>query len=335
METMKKLKSIEDIAILAGVSKSTVSRALNKSPLVSAETRERILAIAQEHDFKPSFCARNLSMKTSCTIAFVNHASGKDECGVSDPFSMEIIGGIATGLHEFGYGLLVVYVDPADRAWASYYLDSGRVDGFILMTSEKKRDHVELLRGICAPFIAWGHGGADYCSVCGDDRKGGALATERLISTGRRRIAFLGGSRVEYEVKERYEGYAAAMRTAGLDPQALVAYGDYSEAGAEREIDRLVERDPRLDAVFANSDYMAIAAIRRLKAMGRRVPDDVAVIGYDDLSIASYVTPKLTTISQQVPLAGRMLARDLVAFLEKGVITHTQMPVELIVRESA
>lgn len=331
----KKLKSIEDIAILAGVSKSTVSRALNDSPLVGAETKERILAIAQEHDFKPSFSARNLSMRTSRTIAFVNHAYEKGECGISDPFSLEIMGGIAIGLHDLGYGLLVVHVDPADRAWASQYLDSGRVDGFILMTSEQKRDHVELLRGMGAPFIAWGRGGEDYCSVSGDDKKGGRLAAERLISAGRRRIAFLGGPRVESEVKERYEGFAGAMRAAGRDPRALVAYGDYSERSAEREIAKLIDREPAVDGIFANSDYMAIAAMRWLSANGRRVPDDVAVIGYDDLSIASYVSPRLTTISQHVPLAGRRLARDLVAFLETSLITHSEMPVELVERDSA
>jgi DNA-binding LacI/PurR family transcriptional regulator len=334
MESIK-LKSIEDIAILAGVSKSTVSRALNDSPLVSAETKERILAIAQEHAFKPSFTARNLSTRTSRTIAFVNHAYEKGECGISDPFSLEIMGGIAIGLHELGYGMLVAHVDPADRAWASQYLDSGRVDGFILMTSDQKRDHVDLLRGMGAPFIAWGRGGADYCSVCGDDRMGGRLAAERLISTGRRRIAFIGGPRVESEVKERYEGFAEAMRDAGRDPDALLAFGDYSEPGAERAIAELAELDGGLDAVFANSDYMAIAAMRWLMAHGRRVPDDVSVIGYDDLSIASYVTPRLTTITQQVPLAGRMLARDLVAFLEKGLVTHNEMAVQLIVRDSA
>ena len=335
METMKKLKSIEDIAILAGVSKSTVSRALNKSPLVNEETRERILAIAHEHDFTPSFSARNLSLKKSCTIAYVNHAYGSAECGISDPFSLEIMGGIAIGLHELGYGLLIAHVHPEDRTWAANYLDSGRVDGFILMTSEKKRDHIELLKAMGAPFIAWGHGGPDYCSVCGDDRKGGRIATERFISTGRRRIAYLGGLRGEREVKLRYEGYAEAMEAAGMDPGADVAYADYSEACAERETAKLFEGDPDIDAIFANSDYMALAAIRWLKASGRRVPDDVGVIGYDDLAIASYVTPRLTTVSQRVPLAGRMLAQDLVAYLAKGAVTHTEVPVELVVRESA
>jgi len=335
MEVLKKLKSIEDIAVLAGVSKSTVSRALNNSPLVNEETRARIMSIAHDHDFKPSFTARNLSLKKSRTIAYVNHAYCNVECGISDHFSLEIMGSIAMGLHELGYGLLIVHVNPADRAWASNYLDSGRVDGFILMTSEKKRDHIELLRNLGAPFIAWGHGGSDFCSVCGDDRKGGRLAAERLIATGRRRIAFLGGIKGETEVKLRYEGYCEALVAAGMDPKASVAYADYSEEGAEREIARLFERDKDIDGVFANSDYMAIAAIRWLRASGRRVPEDTAVVGYDDLAVASYVTPRLTTVSQSVPLAGRLLAKDLVSYLENGVVTHSEVPVELVVRESA
>lgn len=330
-----KLKSIEDIARLAGVSKSTVSRALNDSPLVGAETKELILGIAKEYGFKPSFTARNLSMRTSRTIAFVNHAFSKGECGVSDPFSLEIMGGIAIGLHELGYDLLVVHVDPEDTDWASSYLDSGRVDGFILMTSSKKRSHIERLIAIGAPFIAWGPGLGEYCSVCGDDRKGGRLAAERLVSLGRRRIAFLGGLRGEAEVRLRYEGYSEALDAAGLDPRARVAYADYSERMAAREVERLLEKDPGTDGIFANSDYMAVAAMLKLKELGRRVPEDVAVIGYDDLSIASYVSPALTTVSQRIAQAGRILARDLIAYLERGIVTNTVMPVQLSLRESA
>jgi DNA-binding LacI/PurR family transcriptional regulator len=332
---MAKLKSIDDIAVLAGVSKSTVSRALNDSPLVGAETKERILAIAREHSFHPSAVARNLSTRTSKTIAFVNHAYSNYECGISDPFSLEIMGGIAIGLHELGYDLLVVHVDPETTHWASQYLDTGRVDAFILMTSNEKMTHVEHLLAMGAPFIAWGQGAGGYCSVRGDNRRGGRLAAERLIATGRKRIAFLGGPRVESEVQERYRGFAEALEGAGLDPGALAAYGDYTERSAEREIAGILEREPGLDAVFANSDYMAIATMRRLRASGRRVPEDVAVIGYDDLAIASYVSPGLTTISQHVPLAGRILARDLVAFLENGVVSQSTMPVELVCRESA
>lgn len=334
METTK-LKSIDDIARIAGVSKSTVSRALNDSPLVGAKTKERIVEIAKSHSFKPSAIARNLSLKTSKTIAYVNSAYSNESCCISNAFSLEIMGGAAIGLHSLGYDLLVVHVDPSDSDWASQYLDSGRVDAFILMTWDEKQRHIDKLLEIGAPFVVWGRGTGGYCSVCGDDRKGGRIATEYLIAQGRRRIAFLGGPKNEIEVTERYKGYASAMVKADLDPRVYIAYGDWMESLAEREIGELLEREPKLDAVFANSDYMAIAAIRKIEETGRRVPDDLAVIGYDDISVASYVTPMLTTVSQHVSDAGQILSRDLVAFLDKGIVTNTLTPIDLILRESA
>jgi DNA-binding LacI/PurR family transcriptional regulator len=335
VDRIKKLKSIDDIARLAGVSKSTVSRALNDSPLVGEETKARIVAIAKDHEFKPSAIARNLSTRKSRTIAFVNCAFLKYEGGLSDLFSIEIMGGIGLGLYELGYDMLIASINPGDRDWVPGYLDSGKVDGFILMTSESKKEHVDLLLESGAPFIAWGFGAGRYCSVSGDDARGGRLAAERFLSRGRRRIGFIGGPRVETEVKERYRGFSEALRDAGLDPKQLAAFCDYSEHAAEREMAALLRRPGGVDAVFVAGDLMAIAAMRSIKAAGLRIPDDVAVIGYDDLTIASYVTPSLTTVNQNVPGAGRILARDLVAFLEKGVVSTTTVPVRLVERESA
>ena len=131
-------------------------------------------------------------------------------------------------------------------------------------------------------------------------------------------------------------GYKDALRSAGKTfDQTLVEYGDYSERSGERAMEALLAREPKIDGVFSNSDVMAIAAMRVLKAQRRRIPGDIAVVGYDDLSLASYVSPALTTISQKIPLAGALLARDLVAFLEHGTVTHTVVPVELIERDSA
>ena len=330
----EKLKSIADIARIAGVSKSTVSRALNNSPLANPETKARILAIAKQHEFQLSVAARSLSLHSSRTIAFVSHAySGKD-CGISDFFSLEIMGGIATGLHEQGYGLLVTLVNPHDREWAGQLLDSGRVDGFILMTSTRKTAHVDMLLAKKAPFVAWGMSTGRYCTVRGDDFTGGTLAARRLLP--RSRIAFIGGPPYEGEAIERRRGFESVLREAGreLDP-SLTADGDYSETGGARAMEALLEKDQRIDAVFAASDLTAIAAMRVLKAHGRKVPDDVAVVGYDDLLLAGYVTPGLTTISQKISLAGKLLAHDLIAYLNQGVITTRVMPVELIVRESA
>src|SRR5688572_23609348 len=178
----KTVRTIADIARLAGVSKSTVSRALNDSPLIGEETKEQIRSIARQHNFQVNASARQLSLKQSLTIAFVTHAYHKD-FSVADLFGLEIMGGISSGLAALGYDLLVIHVDPNDTKWARKYLDAGKVDGFILMTSTRKQTHVKALLEMGAPFIIWGipQAGHKYCSVTGDNVSGGKLATGHLI----------------------------------------------------------------------------------------------------------------------------------------------------------
>jgi DNA-binding LacI/PurR family transcriptional regulator len=344
--TKESVHTIEDIARLAGVSKSTVSRALNDSPLISDETKERIRLIARQHNFRINVPARQLSLKQSRTVAFVTHAHNLECFSMEDLFGLEIMGGISSGLHASGYDMLVVHVDPRQTEWAHQYLDSGRVDGFILLTSSRKRSHIKALVEMGAPFIVWGAPmeSGSYCSVTGDNFTGGRLATEHLLRSGRERIAFLGGPADELEVQRRYKGYETALlaaeREAGpeagerVDP-ALLAYGDYSSASGAAAMQRLLDQAPDLDAVFVNSDLMAIAAIGTIHARGRRVPEDIAVVGYDDLSIAAHSNPPLTTIRQNVPLAGSLLAQNLVQYLQTGVVTNVTLPVELVVRKSA
>ncbi len=331
------IHTIADIAELAGVSKSTVSRALNDSPLISAETKERIREIAREHDFQMNDPARRLSLKQSHVVALVTYAY-KADSAVPDAFMLEIMSGVSAGLHASGYDLLVIQVSPKDTDWVRQYLESGRVDGFVLMAASCTRQHISTLAERKAPFIIWGlpPGQHGYCTVSGDSFAGGRTATEYLIREGRSRIAFLGGAATEVEVRDRYRGYEAALSEAGnaVDP-ALVAYGDFSGASAAAAIRTLLERADDLDAVFVNSDLMAIAAIDELRAHGRRVPDDVAVIGYDDISIARFSDPPLTTIRQNGPLAGRLLAENLVQHLRTGAVTNVSIPAELVVRKSA
>jgi DNA-binding LacI/PurR family transcriptional regulator len=333
----KTVHTIEDIARLANVSKSTVSRALNNSPLIKQETIDRIQAIAREHNFRVNAPARSLSMRQSNTIAFVTHAYN-EWFSVDDLFGLEIMGSITKGLYTLGYDFLVVHVDPLDTDWAHQYLDSGRVDGFILMTSSRKMQHVKALAEINAPFIVWGFPSPEYncCSVSGDDLTGGKLATEHLIHISRQRIAFLGGPIDEVEVQQRFKGYVTALEAAGysVNPDML-AYGDYTHASGIAAMERLLEQQPDLDAVFVNSDLMAIGAISAIQNSGKRVPDDIAIVGYDDLSIASCNTLPLTTIRQNIPLAGKLLAENLIQFIKSGVVTNVTVPVELVVRESA
>ena len=331
------VRTIADIARLARVSKSTVSRALNDSPLIGEDTKSRIRALAKEHNFQINAPARRLSMQQSRTIAFVTHAYHKD-FSVADLFGLEILGGVSNGLAKQGYDLLIIHVDPHDTKWAHQYFDTGRVDGFILMTSTRKQTHVKALTKVNAPFIIWGvpQPNQKYCSVTGDNFKGGKLATEHLIESGRQKIGFIGGPVYELEIQHRLEGYRTALHAAGriIDP-ALIEHGDFSNTSGADALRRLLDKVPDMDAVFVNSDLMAIAAMDAIRDTGRHVPKDIAVVGYDDLSIAEHSNPPLTTIRQNIPLAGKLLAQNLIQYLQTGLMTNVSIPIALILRKSA
>jgi DNA-binding LacI/PurR family transcriptional regulator len=333
----KTVKTIEDIARLANVSKSTVSRALNDSSLINIETKIRIKAIAEEHNFCINTSARNLSKRESCTIAFVTHCH---QCGFSmeDMFDQEIMSAIGSGLDEIGYDLLVIHLKPRDNTWAHKYFDGGRVDGFILMKYGRKSSSIKLLADINAPFITWGVPEPDqnWCSVMGDNLNGGILATEHLIRTGKKKIAILCGPEEDLEAQLRYKGYETALKNAGrnVDPDK-VAYGNYFIDSGVAGMQRLLEKTPDLDAVFVCGDVMAIGAINVIQNSGKRVPEDIAVVGYDDLALATYNNLPLTTVRQNIQMSGKLLAQNLVQFIKTGVVTHVTVPVELVVRKSA
>jgi DNA-binding LacI/PurR family transcriptional regulator len=329
--------TIADIARLAGVSKSTVSRALNDSPLISTETKERIHELARAHRFQMNDPARRLSRKQSQVVALVTYAY-KADGAVPDAFTLEIMSGITAGLHANGYDLLVIQVGPNDTDWVERYLESGRVDGFVLMAASCTERQIGVLADRNAPFVIWGPPSRThrYSSVSGDSFAGGRIATAHLLASGRERVAFLGGPSREGEVHDRYLGYEAALRDAGkqVDP-ALVAYGDYSPASGADTMGALLDANAGLDGVFVNSDLMALAAIGEIRSRGLRVPDDVGVVGYDDIALARLAEPPLTTIRQSAPLAGRLLAENLVQQLRTGAVTNVAIPAELVVRESA
>lgn len=336
----KAVKTITDIARLAGVDKSTVSRALSNSPLIGTETKERIRKIAQDNLFQINYNARSLSTQQSRTIGFVTHAYHyKNACySISDLFLLEIMGAISTTLACNNYDLLMAQVDPFDTEWPRRYLDSGKVDGFILMTSTRKKNHIQFLAEMKAPFIIWGYPISDFncCSVVGDNFTGGKLAAEHLIRNGRRKIAFIGGPAGEADVQKRFSGFEFALKEAGVEiKENLVTYGEFSNISSTERMMSILEQSPDIDGVFANSDLMAVAAIQIIKESGRKVPDDVAVIGYDNLSIGEITDPPLTTISQNIPLVGKLLAQNLMGYLQSGIMSNVTMPAELILRKSA
>lgn len=348
--TAERVKTIADIARIAGVSKATVSRALNDSTLISAETRERVRAIAQQHGFEMNATARSLSRRRTNVIAFATYpykAFGPSEeptpgsaptDRLPDTFMLEVMSGLVTGLHAHGYDMLVAQISDTDSGWISRYLDAGRVDGFVLMCAECNIQHLDELEARGAPFVVWGLDSTSHAfsTVTGDSYAGGRIATQHLLDGGRRRIAFIGGPDMEQEAQDRYRGYSAALRGAYVPvDESLVTYGWYSSESATVRMRALLAEHDDIDAVFACSDVMAIAAIEELRAAGRRVPEDVAVVGYDDIALAAHANPALTTVRQSGPLAGRLLADSLIQQLRTGAVGHVSIPAELVVRESA
>ena len=335
---MKSVLTLADIARLANVSRSTVSRALNDSPLLNPETKARIQAIARDHHVRINVSARNLRLRTSRTIAFVAPVYTPAFASAEDLFGLEMVGGISHGLHALGYDCLIVQRDPDDPAWAQHYLESGRVDGFILLASYLPAAYLTTLVQQQIPFIVWGLPlpSLTCCSVTGDNRTGGILGTEYLIRTGKRRIAFLGGPAESLTIQHRFDGYCEAIQAASRSVDAaLVVAGDYTYASGMAAMQRLLDQAPDLDAVFVTSDLMAIAAIDVIRERGKRVPEDIAVVGYDDVAIARYNSLPLTTIRQNIPSAGQLLAQNLIHYLETGTVTTATIPVELVVRQSA
>ncbi len=335
----KSVKTIADIADICNCSKSTVSRALNDSPSISEETKERIRTVAKENRFQINLPARRLSLHRSHTIGFVIHAhKSEDASPLTDFFSMEIMAAVSGALLTNHYDLLVTLVNPRDSDWPLAYVQSGRVDGFIMLTTSGKPDEPKTLIKSGAPFIVWGLPLPEhkYSSVISDNFDGSRKATGYLLQEGRQRVAFIGGPEGWYETRERYAGYTAVLQEAGLavDP-SLVTYGNWSSESGSACAKQILEVAPDVDAIFVNSDLMAMGAINMLHQLGKRVPEDVAVVGYDDISLAKLNNPPLTTISQNIPLVGKLLAQNLIQNIETGLISNVTVPAELVIRQSA
>lgn len=332
------IKTIADIARVAGVSKSTVSRALNDSPLISQETRKRIQTIAHEHHFAAHQGARCLSLQRSDTIGLILplYSGCITHSFITDPFFVEVLRGITLTLAEYHYDLLIGQPAHDAPGEVQRYLESKRADGLILLGCQGYLEEISNIFGPEAPIIVWGAAkDLIYCHVNSDNFAGGRLAAQHLLEIGRKRIAFLGGYQGEPEVELRQQGYAEALQKAGIEVNlALVSYGDYTGEAGYAQMRDLLAQVPEIDGVFACSDLMAIGAMEAIRERGRRVPDDVAVVGFDDIQLAAYCSPPLTTVRQNLLKAGEALVRNLMQYLQDGIITRTILPVELVVRKS-
>lgn len=325
--------SIKDIARIARVSHSTVSRALQNSPLVNARTAEKIRQIARESGYRASAVARGLVTKRTRTIGLVVTT-------IADPFAAEVASGIEQAANDLGYSVFLAdsNADPNREQQVVQSFAERRVDGIIVTSSRVGALYLSLLSEMRVPIVLVNdqHPGAFVHSVMIGNVAGAREAADHLIALGHRRIAYLGDQFGYQSDTERFEGYRQALREAGLEfhPE-LVVHGDGKPEEAMRAMEKLLALANPPTAVCCYNDMSALGAMRSIHLAGRRVPEDISVVGFDDLFLASYTQPPLTTVRQPMRRMG-LLAMESLFRLMSGEDTAIRITIapELIVRES-
>ncbi|SFL75546.1 LacI family DNA-binding transcriptional regulator [Rugamonas rubra] len=320
--------TMEDLAKLAGVSKITVSRALRDSPLVTLETREKVRQIASEQGYRLNISARNLRMRRSYSVAVVVEMTPVRGRPMSDPYPLELLGGITQELTTAGYSVVLTSKQLMDTAPVQ------GADGLILLGQGSHGEAVRTLQLTGMPLVVWGapEAGADYIVVGSDNRKGGISAAERFIAQGRKKLVFLGD--VDHaEVQERCAGFIDAM--GGLAMVHIVRPKAFTfEAGFDSMSALLKKKGASFDGVFAASDLLAMGAIRALAEKNLRVPENVSVIGYDDTPGAASFVPPLTSVHQYLRDGGVLLAKKMLGLIEGEAVTSEMLPTTLMVRQT-
>lgn len=326
-----------DIARLAGVSISTVSRALSGSTLVNAETRERVKQLAQSLNYSINLGAQNLRLQKNLTVGVVVPYDAQSRQHISDPFFLSIVGSIADSLTDHGYDMLLSRVDSERLDAASQLYDSGKALGIIIIGQWRHHDQLNQLAARKVPLVVWGGELPQqlYCSVGGDNVDGGEQATAHLLRAGRKKIAFLGDSDLP-EVWLRRQGYLKAHRAAHCQPDGrLDVKVPFEPVAARAAIEQLCDSGIDFDGVVACSDLLAIQMMQTLRARGKAVPLDVSVVGYDDMPLAAFCEPPLTSVHQPVAEAGAALVAALLSMLDGNRATPQTLAVNMVVRGSA
>ncbi len=326
-----------DIARMAGVSESTVSRALAGSPVVAERTRAYIKQIAADAGYQVDPVARSLRAKRSNTVSVAVPLMHALDQPLSDPFLMTMLALLAEELTGRGYSMLLSKLDRHQDGWVEQLARGNRSDGVIVLGQSSEHTALDQAARDGLPMAVWGSriDGQSYISVGSDNFQGGALATEHLIASGRQRIAFLGDDQLP-EVAPRFAGYRHALEQHGLEfDTRLHARSHFVSEDAYRLTRAMLKKTDPPDGLFAASDVIAVGAIRALVEAGHRVPQDISLVGFDDIPLAAYSQPPLTTVRQDLSLAARLLVDRLLALIAGEAVESVEMPVKLVVRESA
>jgi DNA-binding LacI/PurR family transcriptional regulator len=329
--------TLDTVAAAAGVSRATVSRVVNNSAKVSPDVRELVDAAITRLGYVPNRTARSLAKRRTDSVALVLREA--DATVLADPYLAAMI--IATSRSLIGTGVQLVLVNARDDGaypTLADYVRGGHVDGVLLASVHADDPLPRLLVEAHVPTVVGGRPerpvpGLAYVDC--DNIGGGRLAAEHLIATGRTRIASIAGPPDMTAAADRLTGYHRGVARAGLHI-GPIAFGDFTRLSGERAMTELLERQPDLDGVFAANDLMAVGALRVLRAAGRRVPEDVAVVGYDDVELAALTEPALTTVRQPVAEQAATMAELLLRQIDGTPPGDpVLLPVELVHRDSS
>ncbi|MEV0202511.1 LacI family DNA-binding transcriptional regulator [Nonomuraea sp. NPDC050691] len=328
--------TLEAVAARAGVGRGTVSRVINGSPNVSEKAREAVRQAIEELGYVPNRAARALVTRRTDTVALVVSES---ELRVFDePYFAGTIRGIGSALSETGLQLILAMAQSdEEHERLEHYLTGQHVDGVLLLSLHGDDPLPARLEAMGVPTVLGGRpvGPAPYSYVDMDNRAGARQAVKHLLGLGRASIATIAGPQDMGVGVDRLAGYRDALLSSGM-PE-LVAYGDFSEESGASAMRELLAGHPGLDAVFTASDLMAVGAMRVLKAAGRTIPGDVAVVGFEDSKAAAHTDPPLTTVHQPTEAMGRQMAQLLVARINGEEVRQPVVILDthLVLRESA
>jgi DNA-binding LacI/PurR family transcriptional regulator len=328
--------TLEKVALLAGVSRATVSRVVNGSQTVAPDIRDAVMRAVNELGYVPNPAARSLVTQRTDSYALVV-PEPSSRVFSDDLFFPSIIRGVSQELEAAEKQLVLMLASSASSHDRIERYTLGRhVDGVMMASMHGADPLPATLARVGVPVVAsgrpLGRSAVPYVDV--DHAIGVAKAVRYLIDSGRQRIATIAGPQDMVAGVDRLTGYRDELR--GSNRRSIVAVGDFTRESGTAAMRHLLDDDPQIDAVFVASDLMAEGALRTLRQAGRRVPDDVAVVGFDDIELARYTEPPLTTVRQPIEEIGRRLARQLLRLAAGDEIEPALiLPTELIVRESA
>lgn len=328
-----------DIAHMAGVSQSTVSRALSDSHLVNPETREKIKQIATDLNYKVDKNASNLRKQQSKTLALLFFEDPTSDDSSINPFFISMLGSITKASAAAGYDLLVSFQNLSDD-WHAMYEDGKKADGLILLGYGSFTEYEYKLTQLeeqGTRFLRWGAPDDNHpgISIGSDNYQGGLMITQHLIDQGHKTFAFIGEINAGApELQARYLGFAKALKKANLASDNILQVDAISTEidGYNAACTILDEIKP--DAIVCASDLMAIGAIRAIRSRDLKVPKDIAVVGYDNIQSSGFATPPLTTVQQNTVLAGKLLVSNLIKQIQNETVEDILMQPELVVRAS-